>query len=149
MIYLIQKGKFEMGNLLDKIGATIIGIVKAITLGLKELVSRLGRFFGKLVNWFRKGINFVEQRLASLGLNAEVSGAQTFLNRTNEGFQRVSYEYSKQGDEYRRDTVIEQKFVDPSEIPSDILLLADNMGLNNAYINISAQTSEKILSLQQ
>ena len=106
-----------MGNLLDKlddaifkIADTVIEAVKAIKLGLKDLVSRLGRFFGKLVNWFRNGINFVEQRLSQLGLNANVSGAQTYLHKTSEGFQRVAYEYSRQGNEYRRDTVIDQKF---------------------------------------
>lgn len=145
-----------MGNLLDKlddaifkIADTVIEAVKAIKLGLKDLVSRLGRFFGKLVNWFRNGINFVEQRLSQLGLNANVSGAQTYLHKTSEGFQRVAYEYSRQGNEYRRDTVIDQKFIDPSEVPADILQIAMDKGLEDAYVNISAQTSEQVLSLQQ
>lgn len=130
------------------ISGAILRFGKWLERTLKDLIAIIGRFFGKLLNWFKKAINAVENALRAAGLNAEVSGASTYLHRNNYGqFEELAYNYSKQGDSYRRDTVITTVEVDESDIPQDIKNIAMSMGIDE-YADISRETNNRMLTVE-
>lgn len=151
MIQCIRKDNIIMGIIQEAanwISGAILRFGKWLEKTLKELVAAIGRFFGKLLNWFKKAINAVEQSLAAAGLNAEVSGASTYIHKKNNGeFEEVAYNYSKQGDSYRRDTVITTVAVPLDEFPPDVIAKVNALGLDG-YSDISSETSERMLQLE-
>lgn len=121
-----------MGNVINWIDEKLLKFGKWLKRTLKELVAVIGRFFGRLLNWLKKAIGAVEQALAAAGLNAEVAGASTYLHKvSNEEFEEVTYHYSKQGDSYRRDTVINSKPAELVDVPPEFIEAANALGLND------------------
>lgn len=113
-------------------------ILGALTAGVVIAV-----FWKKILNWLKAAYDKIKEVL-----HIAVIGTEVFLKRCSEGFQELSHHYSRTPDnQWRKDTVIKQEFVDESEIPDDIKALAEKTVLNET-LNITVQLQEQVMTLQ-
>ncbi|MBQ3566919.1 MAG: hypothetical protein IJA12_07050 [Oscillospiraceae bacterium] len=137
----------KAGELLDAginwIKGKILNLIKSLTKTLRAVAMIIGIFFGKLVKWMQKVLNYVENHLRQLGITQEIEGTTTYLHKVAGGFEEISYNYTNINNEWRKDTVIKDQIVSPDEIPDDIRAIAESME-NDEYRDISSNVSTKV-----
>ena len=119
----------------------MIGV--ALILGALVAGAALAVFWKDIVNWLKNAFQKIKD-----ALKRTVLGVEVFVKRCIEGLQRYSYHYSKSVDnKWTKDTVIEQQFVDESEIPDDIKKLAYAKQIGES-LDISSQMNNQLMALQ-
>ncbi len=129
--------------LVNWIKGKILNIIKSLTKTLRAVAMIIGIFFGKLVKWMQKVLNYVENHLRQLGITQEIEGTTTYLHKVAGGFEEISYNYTNINNDWRKDTVIKDEIIKLDDMPDDIRAIAEKMK-DDEHCDISSNVSTKV-----
>lgn len=121
-------------------------------LGTLLIVGALGALAGavihaywkRIIQWLAKAAEKIK-----LILKVAVEGSETFIKRIGAGFKNMSENYSKlPGGKWRKDTVIEQNYIDENDVPEEIrnAMLASK-GIEGEKIEITSYVEKQVMIL--
>ena len=101
-------------------------------------------YWEHIIRWLAKAA----EKIKSI-LHVAVEGSETFIKRVGTGFRNMSQHYSKLPDgKWRKDTTIEQKEIDESEVPEDIRnLMRASTGIDGEQIEITSHVEKQVMIL--
>lgn len=101
-------------------------------------------YWKNIINWLAKAVNKIKEVL-----HVAVEGAETFIKRIGAGFKNMSENYSKlPGGKWRKDTVIDQNYIDESDVPAEIKqAMLNSMGIEGEKIEITSYVEKQVLTL--
>lgn len=121
-------------------------------LGTLLVIGALGALAGavihaywkNIIQWLAKAANKIKEVL-----HIAVEGSETFIKRVGAGFKNMSENYSKlPGGKWRKDTVIEQNYIDENDVPAEIKqAMLNSMGIEGEKIEITSYVEKQILTL--
>ena len=121
-------------------------------LGTLLVIGALGALAGavihaywkNIIQWLAKAANKIKEVL-----HIAVEGSETFIKRVGAGFKNMSENYSKlPGGKWRKDTVIEQNYIDENDVPAEIKrAMLNSMGIEGEKIEITSYVEKQILKL--
>lgn len=121
-------------------------------LGTLLVIGALGALAGavihaywkNIIQWLAKAANKIKEVL-----HIAVEGSETFIKRIGAGFKNMSENYSKlPGGKWRKDTVIEQNYIDEKDVPAEIKqAMLNSMGIEGEKIEITSYVEKQILKL--
>ena len=121
-------------------------------LGTLLVIGALGALAGavihaywkNIIQWLAKAANKIKEVL-----HIAVEGSETFIKRIGAGFKNMSENYSKlPGGKWRKDTVIEQNYIDENDVPAEIKqAMLNSMGIEGEKIEITSYVEKQILKL--
>ena len=102
-------------------------------------------YWNHIINWIVKAAKKIQEVL-----KIKTEGCLTFLKRINGHYKNLSEHYSKvNSNQWRKDTVIEQNYIDENDVPEEIRLsLQQATGIEGELIDISNHVEKKALELQ-
>ncbi|SEK79023.1 hypothetical protein SAMN02910353_01268 [Ruminococcus sp. YRD2003] len=120
----------------------VIGAAAALAAGAGVLIHA---YWKNIIQWLAKAAEKIKAVL-----NVAVEGSQTFIKRVGSGFKNMSENYSKLPEgKWRKDTVIEQKYIDENEVPDDIRqLMNQSLGIEGEKIEITSYVEKQVLTLK-
>lgn len=123
-------------------------------LGTLLIVGALGALAGAVIHAYWKHIiqwlSKAAEKIKNV-LNVAVEGSLTFIKRVGVGFKNMSENFSKlPGGKWRKDTVIEQNYIDENDVPIEIrnAMLA-SQGIEGEKIEITSYVEKQVLTLQR
>ncbi len=119
----------------------VIGAAAALAAGAGALIHA---YWKNIILWLDKASRKIREIL-----KVTVEGSLSFIKRVGNGFKNVSEHYSKlPGDQFRVDTVMEQRYIDESEVPEDIRnLMLGSSGIEGEKIEITSYVEKQVLTL--
>lgn len=101
-------------------------------------------YWKNIIQWLAKAA----EKIKSV-LNVVVEGSETFIKRIGAGFKNMSENYSKlPGGKWRKDTVIEQSYINENDVPEEIKQAMLNMrGIEGEKIEITSYVEKQVLAL--
>ena len=121
-------------------------------LGTLLIVGALGALVGAAIHAYWKNIiqwlAKVADKIKSI-LKVAVEGSETFIKRIGAGFKNMCENYSKlPGGKWRKDTVIEQNYIDENDVPEEIrnAMLASK-GIEGEKIEITSYVEKQVMIL--
>ena len=120
-----------LGTLL--LGAAVAGLATAV----------IAVFWKEIIQWLSKVVNVIKERFHRI-----IEGSELFLQKIGGRYKQISHNYSKiDNGQWMKDTVINKKEVDESEIPKDILEKAKEIE-EGQKMDITENAEEQVLTLQ-
>lgn len=121
-------------------------------LGTLLIVGALGALAGAIIHSYWKNIiqwlAKAAEKIKSV-LKVAVEGSETFIKRIGAGFKNMSENYSKlPGGKWRKDTVIEQTYINENDVPDEIRqAMLNSRGIEGEKIEITAYVEKQVLAL--